>query len=44
MGSFFMPKIPVNLFFRVARMVAETGRIDRVRDDGLFESFLIVPF
>ena len=39
-----MPKILVSLFFCVARMVDETGRIDRVRDDGLFESFLNVPF
>lgn len=27
-----MPKILVNLFFRVTRMTDEDGRIDRVRD------------
>lgn len=32
LGSFFMPKILVNLFFRVTRMTDEDGRIERVRD------------
>ena len=32
MGSFFIPKILVNLFFRVTRMTDEDGRIERVRD------------
>ena len=30
LGSFFMPKILVNLFFRVTRMTDEDGRIERV--------------
>ena len=28
MGSFFMPKIPVSCFYRVARIVDENGGIE----------------
>ena len=39
-----MPKILVNLFFRVSIMVDEDGGMDRVRVFGLFESSLNAPF
>ena len=44
MGSFFMSKILVNLFFRVTRMTDEDGRIESGRDVGLLESSLNAPF